>query len=169
MALVQVRRGRPHKFSRPARTVTLTLPDDVIEALGQVDADLSRAIVRLAMPLRNRPASPQAEIAAFGTRAVIIVPPSQVLAAMAGVELVPLADGRALIALDERTSLSAFELSVRDTLDRPDLEARERSLLTALADILRQARQDARLTVRQILVVRARSSRARSRGVPGTP
>jgi hypothetical protein len=163
MALVQVRRGRPHKFSRPAHTVTLTLPDDVIEALGQVDADLSRAIVRLVMPLRNRPASPLAELAAFGTRAVIIVPPSQVLAAMAGVELVPLADGRALIALDERTSLSAFELSVRDTLDRRDLEARERSLLTALADILRQARRDARLTVRQILIVRARGSRARGR------
>jgi hypothetical protein len=95
---------------------------------------------------------------------VIIVPPSQVLAAMTGVELVPLADGRALIALDERTSLSEFELLVRDTLDRRDLEARERSLLTALADILRQARQDARLTVRQILVVRARGSRARGRG-----
>ena len=58
---------------------------------------------------------------------------------------------------------------MRDTLDRRDLQERERSLLTALADILRQARQDARLTVRQILVVRTRSSRARSRGVPGTP
>jgi hypothetical protein len=91
-----------------------------------------------------------------------------VLAAMAGVELVPLADGRALIALDERTSLSEFELSVRDTLDRRDLEARERSLLTALADILRQARRDARLTVRQILIVRARGSRARGRGGQGT-
>jgi len=168
MALVQVRRGRPHKFSRPARTVTLTLPDDVIEALGQVDADLSRAIVRLVMPLRNRPASPLAELAAFGTRAVIIVPPSQVLTAMAGVELVPLADGRALIALDQRTSLSEFELSVRDTLDRRDLEARERSLLTALADILRQARRDARLTVRQILIVRARGSRARGRAAQET-
>ena len=65
LALVQVRRGRPHKFSRPARTVTVTLPDDVIEALGQIDADLSRAIVRLAMPLGNRPQAPVAEVAAF--------------------------------------------------------------------------------------------------------
>jgi hypothetical protein len=163
MALVQVRRGRPHKFSRPARTVTMTLPEDVIEVLGQVDADLSRAIVRLAMPLRSRPQSPLAEIATFGPRAVIIVPPSQVLAAITGVELVPLADGRALIALDESTSLSDFELSVRDTLDRRELDARERSLLTALGDILREARRDTRLTIRRILVLRARGSRGRAR------
>ena len=166
MPLVQVRRGRPHKFSRPARTVTMTLPDDVIEVLGQVDTDLGRAVVRLAMPLRNRPQSPLAEIATFGTRAVIIVPPSQVLATMAGVELVPLADGRALISLDENTTLSEFELSVRDTLDRRDLDASERSLLGALGDMLREARRDTRLTVRQILVLRARGSRARARRKP---
>ncbi len=164
MALVQVRRGRPHKFSRPARTVTVTLPDDVIEALGQIDADLSRAIVRLAMPLGNRPQAPVAEVAAFGTRAVIIVPPSPVLAAMPGVGLVPLADGRALIALDESMSLADFELAVRDTLERRDLEARERSLVATLSDILRQARRDSRLTVRRILVLRARAQRARARG-----
>ena len=163
MPLVQVRRGRPRKFSRPARTVIMTLPEDVLEVLGQVDADLSRAIVRLAMPLRSRPQSPVAEIATFGTRAVIIVPPSQVLAALPGVELVPLADGRALIALDESTSLSDFELTVRDTLERRDLEAPERSLMAALADILRQARRDTRLTVRRILVLRARGPRARAR------
>jgi hypothetical protein len=104
-----------------------------------------------------------AEIATFGTRAVIIVPPSQVLAAMPGVELVPLADGRALITLDESTSLSDFELTVRDTLERRDLEARERSLVAALGDILRQARRDTRLTARRILVLRARGPRARAR------
>ena len=166
MAFVQVRRGRPPKFSRPARTVSVTLPDDVIEALGQTDADLSRAIVRLVMPLRRRPQAPVAEVATFGTRAVIIVPPSQVLAAMPGVDLVPLADGRALIALDESTSLADFELSVRDTLERRDLESSEQSLVAALSEILRQARRDTRLMVRRILVLRARGSRTRTRGAP---
>ena len=48
MSIIDVRRGRPRKFSRPARTVTVTLPDDVLERLARVDADLGRAIVRLA-------------------------------------------------------------------------------------------------------------------------
>jgi len=79
------------------------------------------------------------------------------------VGLVPLADGRALIALDESMSLADFELAVRDTLERRDLEARERSLVATLSDILRQARRDSRLTVRRILVLRARAQRARAR------
>ena len=39
------RRGRPRKFVRPSRAVTVTLPDDVIAALQGVDVDLSRAVV----------------------------------------------------------------------------------------------------------------------------
>jgi len=42
------RRGRPRKFPAPSRAVTLTLPEDVLASLGAVDADLSRAIVRIA-------------------------------------------------------------------------------------------------------------------------
>src|SRR5687768_13513617 len=101
MPILDVRRGRPRKFSRPARTVTLTLPDDVIEQLSAVDKDLGRAIVRLALshePKANRLA---VDVATFGSRAVILVPPVRRLAELPGVELVPIADGRMLIALQE--------------------------------------------------------------------
>src|SRR5262245_49058603 len=108
------RRGRPRKFNRPARTVALTLPIDIIEALAATDADLSRAIVRLALPLRGRPKAPDAEVAEFGARAVIIVPPSRTLAGVSGVELVPLVDGRALITLDDGASTSDLELQLAD-------------------------------------------------------
>ena len=46
-----LRRGPPRKFGRPSQPVTLTLPDDVIAALLGIDADLSRAIVRVTQPL----------------------------------------------------------------------------------------------------------------------
>src|SRR5215213_8330068 len=65
------RRGRPRKFAGPSRAVTLTLPDEVIDALAAVDADLSRAVVRVAQPeMAKRPHAP-AELAPFGRRAVI--------------------------------------------------------------------------------------------------
>ena len=44
------RRGRPRKFTRPSRTITLTLPEDTLEALAGLDPDVGRAIVRLAGP-----------------------------------------------------------------------------------------------------------------------
>lgn len=162
MPILDVRRGRPRKFSRPARTVTLTLPDDVIERLTAFDSDLGRAIVRLAMAHQPRQASSAVEVVSFGSRAVILVPPTRRLAALPGVELVPFADGRALIALDEHVTEEAFELLVRDALDDGSLGAQDVETFTALARVLRQARHDTRVTVRRILVLRARNGSRRA-------
>lgn len=161
MPILAVRRGRPRKFSRPARTVTLTLPDDVIERLSALDADLGRAVVRLAMA--QEPAttttSSAVDVSTFGSRAVILVPPTRRLASLPGVELVPIADGRMLIALEEPLNEEAFELLVRDTLDEPSLRGVDRDLFAELARVLREARVETRITLRRILVLRARGGR----------
>src|SRR6185436_14943131 len=70
------RRGRPKKFNRPSRAVTLTLPDDVLAALHAIDSDLSRAVVRAAQPFIPETPRPAAELTMFGDRAVIVVPPN---------------------------------------------------------------------------------------------
>jgi hypothetical protein len=156
MSILAVRRGRPRKFSRPARAVTLTLPDDVIERLAGVDPDLGRAIVRLALSGQQASTTSSVDVVSFGKRAVILVPPSRRLAALDGVELVPIADGRMLIALDEDVTEQAFELLVRDTLDDSSLKGTDRELFVSLARVLRDAREETRVTVRRILVLRAR-------------
>lgn len=155
MTLIDVRRGRPRKFSRPARTVTLTLPDDVIDRLGRVDADLGRAVVRLAQSHEPAASASGVEVAAFGSRAVILVSPIRALADLPGVELVPIGDGRALIALDELLTEQAFELMVRDALDDNALKPSDRALFGALAATLREARAETRVTSRRILVLQA--------------
>jgi hypothetical protein len=147
------RRGRPPKFTRPSRTITVTLPDDVLEALAGLDSDVGRAIVRLAMPLGRDHQHPGVEVTTFGSRAVIVVSPTRVLSGMTGVELVPLADGRSLIALDEGMSEPQFELAVRDALDSPGVTALDRSLLEQLAAVLQDARRTGTLMLRRIIVL----------------
>lgn len=66
-------RGRPRKFLRPSRAVTLTLPEDIIEALRSVDGDLSRAVVRVVQPLVTAAPCPMAEVVTYGGHAVIVV------------------------------------------------------------------------------------------------
>jgi len=39
-------RGRPKKYGRPARAVTVTLPEDILATLNAADTDLGRAIVK---------------------------------------------------------------------------------------------------------------------------
>ncbi|MGE0443638.1 MAG: hypothetical protein AB7P99_00310 [Vicinamibacterales bacterium] len=157
------RRGRPKKFGRPSRAVTLTLPTDVIAALNAVDTDLSRAIVRVAESLPPGAKRGPAELAPYGNRAIITVPNSRSLKERTGIELVPLSDGRALISFDQRLTVSQIELRLLDALADGTLEASERDVFEALARILREARQapDVELRERQIIVLhRTPGSRA---------
>lgn len=158
MKLVAARRGRPQKFGRPSRAVTITLPEDVIAALDGVDDDLGRAVVQLAQPLlADVIHRPLAELAKYGTSAIIIVKPFDALAKMAGVTLVPLPDARAVISLDDSMSVHEFELRIRDAMEVSDLPARERAALAAIGEILKSARQTKGVLVQQrkIIVLQA--------------
>src|SRR5689334_20287038 len=79
-ARARQKRGRPPKFGRPGRVVAVTLPEEVVQGLRRVDPDLGWAIVRL-FQKQARPAGP---------------PPR----AVADAELVSVASGRALIAVN---------------------------------------------------------------------
>jgi len=136
------KRGRPSKYGRPARAVTVTLPEDVLTRLSTVHADVGSAIVDLVekrTPVRSAPVRP-AQVTRYGNRAVIVVTPSPTLRRLRGVQLVPVGHGRALISLAASTSISSLELQVRDALERLSPSHRERETLQELADILRRSR-----------------------------
>jgi hypothetical protein len=146
---VAPRRGRPRKFNRPSRAVTLTLPEDVIAALESVDADLSRAVVRVSQPhINKRPHAP-AELATFGRHAVIVVNPTPTLGKRTGVLLVPLSDGRAMIAFDDTMTPARLELVIRDELDDHELPAEDARVFEAIWQLLRDARRSNSVTLRQ--------------------
>jgi hypothetical protein len=169
LKLVPSRRGRPRKFGRPSRAVTLTLPEDVIAALTSIDADVSRAVVGLVEPLAaDVVPRPPAELSKYGDSAVIVIRPCRVLNHMQGVTLVPLADGRALISLDEGLGVQAFELHVRDALDDRGLDARDRATLASIAEILREARRTRGIAVHQRNIIVLQSTRRHRTPLTGT-
>jgi hypothetical protein len=135
-------RGRPRKYGRPSRAVTVTLPDDILARLSAVHADPGSAIVNLVerrTSARQTPMRP-AHLTRYGRNAVIVVTPGRILKRLEGVQLVPVGDGRALISLAPTMSISALELQVRDQLERLGADDRERGALESLAGILRQGR-----------------------------
>ena len=161
-ALVR-RPGRPRKFGRASRAVTVTLPEDVLTQLASIDPDLGRAIVasvaRAAGP-RPRPPRP-AELATFGNHAVILVTPIKALSRLAGVELIPVGQNRALISLDGAHQIPRLELDIRDAIEKDGSDPVERRALEALADILREARLSRQTTVAERTIIVLESGRRR--------
>jgi len=160
------RRGRPRKFNTPSTAITLTLPDDVIAALQGIHPDVSRAVVRIAQKENSARPRPPAELSTFGRRAVILVSPSPVLET-AGVMLVPLTDGRALISFDETMNTSRLELVLRDTIDEGRLSPEDDRLFRAVADLLKGARlsKSVELHQRQIVVLESVKPRQAARAL----
>jgi hypothetical protein len=156
-------RGRPRKFAEPSRSVTLTLPEGVIAALGGIDRDLSRAVVRIAQPQLTKRPSAAAELAVFGGRAVIVVNPSRALEERTGIVLVPLSDGRALISFDESTSVESLELQLRDALEEDNLAKEDARIFKAVADLLKQARSSENVEASQRRIIVFESTKARRR------
>ena len=146
---VAPRRGRPRKFAAPSRAVTLTLPETVIAALDRVDHDLSRAVVRVTQPEMAKRPHPPAELAAFGRRAVIVVNPTRTLEKRIGVFLVPLSDGRALIAFDEAMTPARLELAIQDQLEDHTLPAEDARVFRSIRDLLKDARKSRTVTLEQ--------------------
>jgi hypothetical protein len=165
IARLAPRRGRPRKFVGPSRPVTLTLPDQVIDALSAIDGDLSRAIVRLAQPVLAARPHPPAELVTFGRHSLIAVQPSRTLEQRTGVSLLHLPDGRALISFDRSMTIPGLELLIADALEDRTLPKRDRAVFAAIADILRTSRRSDTVVLlqRHVIVVETRRAAASPR------
>ena len=145
----------------------VTLREDGLAKLSALDPDLGAAIVRLvegraAMP-RER-AARLAEVAAYGSHAVIVVNAAKMPKRLPGVQLVPIGNGRALISLEHPHSAAQFELDVRDEAASARMNSVERRTLEALSEILQEARRSRSISVaeRTIIVLESKRQRRRS-------
>jgi hypothetical protein len=148
-AIPSPRRGRPRKFGAPSRAITLTLPETVIDALERIDRDVSRAVVRVTQPEIRKGPHAAAELATFGSRAVIVVNPTRTIERLIGVMLVPLSDGRALISFDETMTPARIELKIEDALEDDRLPVSDAEVLASIRDLLKEARRSASVTLSQ--------------------
>jgi hypothetical protein len=155
-------RGRPLKFGRPARSVSVTLPDDVLDALRARNRDVGRAIVGLLPAGSSAALEPRAVVLhQTGRRAVIVVRPVEALRRLPGVDLVSLGDpDRALIAFTDGMTVAAFELRVQDLLDGPPLPEDDAEVISQLAALLREVRRTAGRSLSEATIIVLEDARA---------
>ena len=157
-------RGRPRKFAAPSRAVTLTLPESVLSALSLMHEDISKAIVQLMQRRPKQKPRPLAELSIFGRNAVITIRPTPSLEHRAGIRLVPLPDGRALLSFEQPTSIADLELTLNDALEDSQLPRADRQVFEAIVEILKDARRSRDITLhsRNIIVLESNGAKGRS-------
>lgn len=157
-------RGRPLKFGRPSQVLALTLPDDVVRWLREIHADPAWAIVSLFQRAthhgrsRRSRADANVELAQLsGRRALIIVDPRS-YRDLPGLAVIPVAPGRAFLALEAGKGISDLELAVLDRLENPHTDRAERKALMTLRRQVRDWRRSRRLrfSARSIILVELR-------------
>lgn len=154
------KRGRPPKFGRRGQVIAVTLPAQVVRGLRKVHPDLGWAIVNLFEKTPRRPQRPgrshnDAELMTIAVRRSLIVVNRKVFHNLPGVNIIPLNDSHALLALEVGRGMSDLELAVIDRLRAPSIETRERRALEGFQVQLRQWRRDRtlRCEMRSIIVL----------------
>jgi hypothetical protein len=154
------KRGRPPKFGRPGQAVAITLPEEVVDGLRKLHPDLAWAIVTLFERVsKSRKASwhppDDAELVAVGGGRSLIVVSRELFHDLPGVNIIPLNDQRAFLALQPGRGMSDLELVVIDRLAAASIGRRERQALQRLRMLLRQWRTDQalRIETRAIIVL----------------
>ncbi|HUL72835.1 MAG TPA: hypothetical protein VLT86_07020 [Vicinamibacterales bacterium] len=154
----RTRRGRPHKYGRPSKVVALTLPIEVIEALRASHSDLGWAVVKLVEKAGGRAARPAAadfQLVEVGAGASLIVVDPASIERLPAVQIVPLSDHEAFLALAPGRGMADLEIAVVDQMERLRAGTPERRAAERLRQQLRAWRKDSRLTFesRSIILV----------------
>lgn len=166
------KRGRPLKFGRPTRPLSISLPDDVIQWLETLDPDPAWAIVGLFEKVRSRQpgTAPRASaelVQLPGKRALILVAPD-VFDGLNGVSVIRLSDGRGFLALQPGKGYADLELAVVDMIDAVNISPERRKALVEIRRQLRDWRQSGLVfEARSILVVEREAVGERARTLSG--
>lgn len=150
--------GRPPKFAGPSRVVTVTLPDETLTRLAEIDRDRGRAIVRateMALAGRQRGDDPSVRMQAVSPgMAVITVPESPALSGLDGLTLIQISPSRYLIVVQPGKALAEIEVAILDTLEAlPESDLRDRAILGELLRSLRSGRRSEKVRTAELILV----------------
>jgi hypothetical protein len=90
---------------------------------------------------------------------VILVPHDSSLGEQTGLELLPLADGRAMLCVDGQVSIADLELRLADASTDQTLSAKDKDMYLELIAILKSARRDEGVVLRKRRLVLLRANR----------
>ena len=161
--------GRPQKFGRPAQLVALTVPNDVLQWLHSIHPDAGWALVSLherftaGKSLKTYAKKSEAELVQLTPRQALIVVNAATLRGVRGVTILPMARGRAFVALENGRSIADLELAILDHLGDQAVSGPQRAALVEVRELVKGWRTSRRWQVKSrsiVLIEPRRTKRA---------
>ena len=161
------KRGRPLKFGRPSQLVALTIPNDVLQWLRAIHPDPGWAVVSLHERIVSgkAPKAPatarEAELVQLTARQSLIVVNPEVFRGVKGVAILPMARGRAFLAMPNGQGIAELELAILDRLDDVTLSGPKREALIRVRGQVKEWRRSSkwRAESRSIILIDRRRGR----------
>lgn len=149
--------GRPPKFDEPCSQVTVTLPERILQALQQMDADRAKAIVRcVETVLATGPehTSGVEFVKVTDEHQLMVFGPCRVLAAIPWLRMVEITPSRYLLAVPSGTAVAELEVALLDLIDTlPDEQEADKAMLTEIREQLAHHRRMSLVNPMEILLV----------------
>lgn len=155
------RRGRPPKYGTPSKIVAVTLPEEVVTELESLHDDIGWAIVRLVEQRRQETVAGEskqrrgkgrrfagakavaaAELVSVGAGQSLIVVNSATVRSIPGVQMIPLSETEAFLALEPGRGLADLEVAVLDHGEKLRNGSREKAAIDQLLAQLRLWRRN---------------------------
>ena len=161
------KRGRPLKFGRPSQLVALTIPNDVLQWLRAIHPDPGWAVVSLHERLVSGKAAKtparvrEAELVQLTARQSLIVVDPETFRGVKGIAVLPMARGRAFLAMPNGHGIAELELAILDRLEDQSLSGQRREALSRIRAQVKEWRSAPkwRAEPRSIILIERRRGR----------
>ena len=152
------RSGRPPKFREPRHSVTMTLPERILDQLAEIDPDRSRAVVKVTeavLGVDQRHFKPVELVEMAPGKFLIVVGPSKALRNIYWIKLIEITLTRYLVTFPSGTPIEALEVALRDLSDNPKFlkNDREKAVLNKLLNLIGRHRRSKNLAKSEILII----------------
>ena len=147
--------GRKPKFQEPSSSITLTLPDRILQKLSRVDADRAKGIVKcVENTLAENKTSSVNVLKISDKEGILTVGPCSLLNAIPHLQLIEIAPMRYIISKPTGMPIETIEIALIDMLETiTGDQEEEKNMLMKIRNYLKLHRENDSLQTREIILL----------------
>lgn len=147
--------GRKPKFQEPSSSITITLPDRILQQLHLIDTDRAKGIVKcVENTLTSHNTSRVKVLKISDKEGILTVGPCTILNNIPHIKLIEIAPFRYIISKPAGTPIETIEIALIDMIEQTNGDQQEeRDMLIKIRNYIKKHRENDSLQTREIMLL----------------